>query len=185
MMKKINLVLACGLIGSAMILSGCTRTPKDARAKQMAANAAAANGDQSAQSYGVNGDGQFQGQNMAANASGDQAGNDMTVYFAFDSNNIDTKYTTALAEEANYLLSHPGARTRLAGNTDVRGSREYNIALGWRRAQAVAQFLEQHGVSAKQLALVSYGKERPAVTGNTDADYSLNRRTNLVFESHG
>lgn len=183
-MKKLQLVLMSACVSVSLVLTGCTTTPKDQSA-QLAANnqAGSAAENDAAQSYGMNGQNQFQGENLADNAQTNLATKDLTVYFDFDSNSIAQKYADALTAEANYLLAHPNAHVRLAGNTDVRGSREYNIALGWRRAQVVAQFLEQHGVSAKQLAMVSYGKERPATYGSTDADYALNRRTNMVFES--
>ena len=186
MMFKKTLLVA--FAGSVLLLTGCTHTPKDRQADGVIAGEAGngdAAGDASARSYAMNGGDAFNGQNrMGAEGDNSQmAGNDLTVYFPFDSNKIEPKYNQPLIAESNYLLGHPGAHIRLAGNTDTRGSREYNIALGWRRAQAVAQFLEQHGVNGKQLALVSYGKERPAVYGSTEADFALNRRTNLVFEA--
>ena len=87
--------------------------------------------------------------------------------------------------QAGYLVSHPNAKIRLEGNADDRGSREYNVALGWRRAQAIAHILKQQGVSVGQMELVSYGKEHPAVVGETEEARSLNRRVELVYESVG
>ena len=74
--------------------------------------------------------------------------------------------------QANYLAMHPGVKVRLEGHTDARGSAEYNIALGWRRAQSVAQRLEMQGVHPDQIKIVSYGKEKPAVLGDTAAAYA-------------
>ncbi|OGT65009.1 MAG: hypothetical protein A3J38_02505 [Gammaproteobacteria bacterium RIFCSPHIGHO2_12_FULL_45_9] len=104
-------------------------------------------------------------------------------YFAFDSNEVDPTDYKALSIQANYLVSHPNAKVRLEGSTDDRGSREYNVGLGWRRDQAVARLLEQQGVQPNQINMISYGKERPAAMGNDDAAFSLNRRVELVYEA--
>lgn len=104
-------------------------------------------------------------------------------YFNFDSNDVDSSDYKAISIQANYLVSHPNARVRLEGNTDDRGSREYNIGLGWRRDQAVARLLEQQGVQPRQINMISYGKEHPASLGNDDVAFSLNRRVELIYEA--
>ncbi|MEM9243436.1 MAG: OmpA family protein [Pseudomonadota bacterium] len=91
----------------------------------------------------------------------------------------------ALKSHAQYLIQHPQQCIVLEGNTDARGSRSYNLALGQRRAQAVASRLEKDGVPAKQIRTVSYGEERPVALGHTSADYARNRRTDLIYESCG
>lgn len=111
-----------------------------------------------------------------------KAPSNQTYYFAFNSNNIATSDIPAMTQQANYLSTHPRARIRLEGNTDSRGSREYNIALGWRRDQAVARFFMQRGVLQKQIQMVSYGKEHPVMFGNTPKDWALNRRVNLIYK---
>ena len=111
-----------------------------------------------------------------------KAPSDQTYYFAFDSNQIATSDIAAMTQQANYLSTHAKANIRLEGSTDNRGSREYNVALGWRRDQAVARFFMQRGVSRKQIQMVSYGKEHPAVFGNTPKDWALNRRVNLIYK---
>ncbi len=72
---------------------------------------------------------------------------------------------------------------RIEGNTDERGSREYNITLGWRRAKTVAAIIEQQGVSPKQIVMLSYGKEKPVAFGHDEDSYRLNRRVNLIYEA--
>ena len=86
--------------------------------------------------------------------------------------------------QANYLASHPNAKIRLEGNTDDRGTQEYNIGLGWRRDQSVARILQQQGVSPKQIQMVSYGKLRPAVPGENEKAWGLNRRVNMVYKAY-
>ena len=83
---------------------------------------------------------------------------------------------------AAYLLKNPEAKVRLSGSTDARGSREYNIALGERRANAVADVLKMDGVPAPQIDVVSYGKERPVALGANESAYCQNRRVDLRFE---
>ena len=79
-------------------------------------------------------------------------------------------------------MQHPEKHVAIEGNTDIRGSREYNIALGQRRANAVQNILRIQGVQASQIRTVSYGAEKPIAYGNTEAAYSLNRRDDLRYE---
>jgi len=106
-----------------------------------------------------------------------------TVYFKFDSNIIENQYMALIRANADYLKAHSSAKLRLEGNTDPRGSREYNIGLGQRRGNAVADALEVMGISRSQLIVVSYGKEKLAVSGDTEADYRLDRRVEMIYES--
>ncbi|MBE0441803.1 MAG: peptidoglycan-associated lipoprotein Pal [Psychrobacter sp.] len=103
------------------------------------------------------------------------------VYFDFDSSNITAQAASVLNQHANLLRSNPSASLVIAGNTDERGSREYNIALGERRAQAARNYLAAQGVSANNIRVISYGEERPAAAGNTEAAYAQNRRAELSY----
>jgi peptidoglycan-associated lipoprotein len=102
------------------------------------------------------------------------------VYFDFDSSEIRSEYVPVVAAHASYLVKFPTARVRLEGHTDEKGSREYNIGLGERRAQAVRRALMLQGVAEAQITTVSYGEERPAVEGSDDAAHAQNRRVELV-----
>jgi len=103
------------------------------------------------------------------------------VYFAFDQSDISEEYTEMLSRHGAYLADNPDARVRLEGHADEQGSREYNIGLGERRAQAVRQYLLLQGVGATQLTTVSYGEERPGVLGSDEEAWTLNRRVELVY----
>jgi peptidoglycan-associated lipoprotein len=107
--------------------------------------------------------------------------NNLIVYFEFDSSEIRPEFNAMLAAHARYLASDPNLSVRLEGHADERGSREYNIGLGERRAQAVRQILQLQGVSAAQLTTVSYGEERPIAFGSDENSYSQNRRVELVY----
>ena len=102
------------------------------------------------------------------------------VYFDFDSSEISPQYVQVVAAHAAYLVKFPTARVRLEGHTDERGSREYNIGLGERRAQTVRRALMVQGVAEAQITTVSYGEERPAVEGSDEAAFAQNRRVEMV-----
>ncbi|HLD17253.1 MAG TPA: peptidoglycan-associated lipoprotein Pal [Coxiellaceae bacterium] len=138
-------------------------------------------GQDGTQTFGVNSEGGYDESGMHHNST--NAPEDQVYYFNYDADGVSTDDRAAIDAQGNYLSSHPDAKVRLEGNTDERGSREYNIGLGWRRAQAVQRILEQDGASSKQIAVVSYGKEKPADAGHTEAAWKLNRRVNLVYEA--
>jgi peptidoglycan-associated lipoprotein len=116
-------------------------------------------------------------------AAGPQAGllAKRVIYFDFDSSDIKGDGNDVVAAHAKYLSTHTGTRVRLEGNTDDRGSREYNIGLGERRAQAVRRALLLQGATESQLATVSYGAERPAVQGSDEGAWAKNRRVEIVY----
>ncbi len=103
------------------------------------------------------------------------------IYFDFDSSEIKGDGTDIVGAHAKYLTNNPAARVRLEGHTDDRGSREYNIGLGERRAQSVRRALLLQGATEAQLSTVSYGAERPAVAGHDEAAWSKNRRVEIVY----
>lgn len=114
-----------------------------------------------------------------------KAGNNLTVYFAFDNDQVTQRAYDALVAQAEYLRDHPQAHVRLEGNTDERGSSEYNMALGWRRASAVTHFLVAHGAQAQQVSEMSYGEEHPVAYEHNAHAWQINRRVDLVYENLG
>ena len=111
-----------------------------------------------------------------------QVGNQI-YYFDFDKSFIRGEDMASLQVQAHYLISHPEAKILVAGNTDERGSREYNIGLGQRRALSIQQFLVANGVSERQILTVSYGAEKPVAFGHSEAEYAKNRRANLQYQT--
>jgi peptidoglycan-associated lipoprotein len=132
---------------------------------------------------GANALGAQNGVDAGADAVGPTSGQlqNRTIYFEFDSSDIKSEYNALITAHARYLAANPNLRIRVEGNTDERGSREYNIGLGERRAQAVRRALMLQGVNESQITTVSYGEERPAVTGHTEEAWSRNRRANIVY----
>jgi len=104
-----------------------------------------------------------------------------TVYFDYDKSKVDAKYLELLQAHADYLVKNSSAKVMIEGHCDERGTPEYNIALGERRAKAVAQYLQSLGVMASQITTVSYGEEKPIDLSRTDKGFSKNRRAVLVY----
>ncbi len=103
------------------------------------------------------------------------------VYFGFDRFDISSDFATMLDAHAAFLRTNSSFKVVVEGHADERGTPEYNIALGERRANAVKMYLQGRGVSADQISIVSYGKEKPAVLGHDEASYAKNRRAVLVY----
>ncbi len=104
------------------------------------------------------------------------------IYFDYDSDAVPEKYLDLIKYHGKYLSLNPQARVRLEGNTDERGTREYNVALGERRAQAVKQLLLYEGVSPEQIEVISYGEEKPIAFGHDEESWQLNRRVDIVYK---
>jgi peptidoglycan-associated lipoprotein len=173
LMRK-TLVLLMVLAASAA-LTACGPKKQDAPAdanagQQTGAGAAGAGANSASGEEGAEAPGPLEG--MLAKR---------TIYFDFDSSEIRGEGTDIVAAHAKYLAANGGMKVRLEGHTDERGSREYNIGLGERRAQAVRRALLLQGASEGQLSTVSYGEERPAAAGSDEAAWTKNRRVEIVY----
>ena len=104
-----------------------------------------------------------------------------SVYFGFDEYTVQTKYQKMLSAHASYLKANPKQKIIIQGNTDDRGTAEYNLALGQRRSDAVRKSLNLMGVSDDQMEAVSFGKEKPKAEGDTEAAWAENRRADIVY----
>jgi peptidoglycan-associated lipoprotein len=105
-----------------------------------------------------------------------------SVYFDFDSYAVKDDYQSLLQAHAQYLKTHPERHVLIQGNTDERGTSEYNLALGQKRAEAVRRALSLMGVPDSQMEAVSLGKEKPVATGHDEASWAQNRRADLVYQ---
>jgi len=148
-------------------------------------NVAGASGAAGAGAAGATGEGAGANAAGAAGAEGNgasaPAGVSRLVYFDFDSSEIRPEFVSEIAAHARALAANASIRARLEGHTDERGSPEYNIGLGERRAQAVRRALLLQGVAESQLTTVSFGEERPAVAGQTEDAWAKNRRVEIVY----
>jgi peptidoglycan-associated lipoprotein len=104
-----------------------------------------------------------------------------SVYFDYDSNVVKDEFAPVVQSNARYLGQQRGARVKIEGNTDERGSREYNLALGQRRAEAVKERMTLLGVPAQQIETVSFGEEKPRADADNDQAYAENRRADIVY----
>ena len=104
------------------------------------------------------------------------------VYFAFDSNTVGDDYVELVKHHGKYLSFNSDASVRLEGHADERGSREYNIALAERRAEAVKQLMLYEGASSDQVSIISFGEEKPVAFGRDEESMSLNRRVEIVYQ---
>ena len=105
-----------------------------------------------------------------------------TVFFDYDSNLVKEEYRPMVAAHARYLTQNKNAKMIIQGNSDERGSREYNLALGQRRADAVKQMMTVLGAEAPRVETVSFGEEKPRGQGATEAAFAENRRADIVYQ---
>lgn len=139
--------------------------------------------ERDAESRGAGSTGQYGSTSSSEPRTGQQADSRIpdvqTIYFDFNRDTIKSEYEAVVLAHARYLRANPNADVVLQGHTDERGTREYNLALGERRANAVKRFLNIQGVSNSQMSVVSYGEERPEARGQSEDAYAKNRR--VVF----
>jgi peptidoglycan-associated lipoprotein len=169
-MNVMHWIKSALLVAALISVAACSSHKKQDSSAINDANAA-----YGADASGMNGDERF-----GDEAGGGRLGSKKTYYFDFDSNIVHEEDRPAIEANADYLVSHPRVRIILEGHTDPRGSREYNIGLGERRAKAVAEILTAKGVRSSQIRIVSYGAEKLASPGRTESDYQLDRRVVLA-----
>ena len=104
-----------------------------------------------------------------------------TIYYEYDSYNVKEEYLSVVQAHGQFLLAHKDVKLRIEGNCDERGSREYNLALGQRRADSVKRALMLMGVPAQQIETVSFGSEKPKSASHDEQAYAENRRSDLVY----
>ncbi|MEZ5561595.1 MAG: peptidoglycan-associated lipoprotein Pal [Gammaproteobacteria bacterium] len=162
------------------LLAACAGPSKSTVDENAASSAGAQTG---AVSSGVSDGGAGQGGAMGGSALGGPGASqeNRVIYFEFDRFDVKSEYNAVLQAHGKYLSANPVSRVRLEGHADERGSREYNIGLGEKRAQAVRNVLLLQGAASDQISTVSYGEERPAVTGDDEEAWTLNRRVEIVY----
>ena len=170
-------VILIGILG-AIALGGCGNRANTLPDFEDTNGAGGADGG--ANTRGVN-DGGGIGVFEDADQRDQQLLDQLIVYFEYDQSDVLPQFNDVLAAHGQYLSTNANAQIRLEGHADERGTREYNIGLGERRAQSVRRILMLQGASAEQLSTVSYGEERPVALGSDEEAYSLNRRVEIVY----
>ena len=177
--------LSLPLLASALVFTGCA-------SRKPATDIAAGNTPNTATTVSTDGlseDAALNAQNLAgASSKGVTEANKAflakrVVHFDFDSSELSSTDYQTLQAHAQFLVANANSKVALTGHTDERGTREYNMALGERRAKAVESFLITNGVSAQQLEAVSYGKEAPVNAGHDEAAWKENRRVEINYEA--
>jgi len=174
MNRSLFVLLAATLIGVA----GCNRSntlPEDT------SGGGGGGGGFSTDGAGSGGGISVSALDAAAAAERERLMSQLVVYFDYDQADIRPEFNGLLQAHGQYLARNANVQLRLEGHADERGSREYNIGLGERRAQAVRRVLMLQGASGTQLTTVSYGEERPAQPGSDEASWRLNRRVELSY----
>lgn len=181
------------ICAATMLLAACETASTDSNEVVGSSSAASSGSDAAASASSNTSDGSTSASSEASEASGSSgstsADSDMqtpdemlakvgsTVYFGYDESTLSAEAQATLDRQAAFLKANPTIRIVLEGHCDERGTREYNLALGDRRASAARDYLVAKGVNASRLTTISYGKERPAVGGSNDTSYALNRRS--------
>lgn len=201
-----RLILAAVLSGTLILLGGCSPKPvapyqsssastdddgnaidyssgqgritEEVGPSEESLDAAGRNGD-AVGSFGANGD---QNSDEYKKMHGRSSAQMQPVYFAFDQASIAGDQIPRLEHNAQYLLTNPTANVVIEGNSDERGTNEYNLALGERRALNAKTYIIELGVDPSRIRTVSYGEERPLFTGLTEYDWSQNRRDDFLVE---
>lgn len=171
------------LLAAVLVATGCSSLNKKPAAGAAIENRGLSNGEMSdidaARSKGA-GDGSGAGAAELNDPNSPLAVR--VIYFDYDSSDIRADFESVVQAHASYLASHPQTTVTLEGHSDERGSREYNLALGERRALSLRRQLVLLGATAGQVKTVSYGEERPVVDGHDEQSYSQNRRAEIVYQ---
>lgn len=166
----------------AVALAGCGSNVKlDPPIDATATTGATAGGGATGQGVGQGSVTQVQTGNAGVDAQGGPAGLARVILFDFDSYVVKPEYQSLVEQHARFLQANGSRGVTLEGHADERGSREYNLALGQKRAEAVRRALTLVGAGDAQIEAVSFGAEKPAVQGNTEQAYAQNRRVELRY----
>lgn len=189
-MKILTRIAALSM--GTLLLAGCESV--DSLSKEGAEAPVTGQGDSQpggAETQGVEDTGAFQGSPLGApgamergsagSSPADDSASGRVIYFDYDRDEIRPEFRHIIESLVNYLANHPNTVVTLEGHTDERGSREYNLALGEKRALAVHRQIGLMGADAGHARTVSYGEERPAALGHDEQSYGLNRRVEIIY----
>lgn len=186
-------ITRAALLSLAFFLTACDTTPNKpdsdsgANVEEHGSRAGQAGSNGGADGSGASSSGASGPQRFAGNPLDDpnhamhQALAERIVYFEYDSDRVAPQYRQILNAHAEFLAARGDVKVTVEGHADERGSREYNIGLGERRAQAVRRYLLFQGASSSQITVVSYGEEQPVAFGHNETAWAKNRRVELVY----
>ena len=175
---KSNLFRVVPLLFFALIFAGCSSTPD-----KSGDGAAVVEGAGSGSGSGAQTAGASQGGAWSGNALDNPQSllYNKTIYFDYDTSEIHPDYRSIVISHGEFLAANPAMTVTIEGHCDERGSREYNIALGERRADAVKRLILAQGAASSQIITISYGEERPVALGTDEGSWAQNRRAEFVY----
>jgi peptidoglycan-associated lipoprotein len=185
MKKHVQLYLLATIVLGLLVLWGCPkktemRTSQETQTEKVTAPAtpeATMQGSEST-SAGVTGSGEGYGERALAAGGGLRP-----VYFDYDRSAIRSDAGATMKANADWLKAHPAEKIRIEGNCDERGTKEYNVALGQRRATTAKKYLMDLGIASNRISLLSYGKEKPVCATGTEECWQKNRRDDFAVEA--
>jgi len=181
MLMRFNSIL---MVAALAALTACAGAPPDSTGSAAGNGAAGANGGYNASAAGTAGANQGQIAGRAAPGSEQELKQTVgdRIFFSTDKSDISAEARTTLQRQAEWLKRYPNIIVSIEGHCDERGTREYNLALGARRAEAAKQVLVALGIDPGRMTTITYGKERPAVVGSNEAAWAQNRRAVTVVQ---
>ncbi|MAA65541.1 MAG: peptidoglycan-associated lipoprotein [Alteromonadaceae bacterium] len=182
--KLIALMFALG------VMAGCSSTGETQEEGAYGSDVSAVDQEGGSEVYGGDGSSGVSSSDMTAEERAQESAQAeaaamrkiTTFYFDFDTSEIKSESRDVLVAHAKFLSENPNRSIRLEGHGDERGTKEYNLALGERRAKAVERFLIVNGASRDQIETISYGEEKPAVMGQGESVWAQNRRVELIYQ---
>jgi len=191
-MKLIKSLLT--LLVLSLVLNGCSSKGGVTEEEGEGANDAYGSGGKSGAKVGKYGRGGAGGGRGGYGSGGAGLGGELddpssplakrVIYFMYNSDEVMPEYKSVISTHANYLAAHPDQTATLEGHADERGSSEYNIALSEQRAKSVARMMNLQGVSDSQVQVVSFGEEKPSVSGHDESAWQQNRRVEISYPGH-
>ena len=166
-------------LAAALVIGGCATSGNDSTSS----TSGTADSQSSATSKAAAAPAPAPSSQLSSRSSGSRTGspNARSVYYEFDKSELSAEDRRLVEANARYLRQHPDTKVRVEGNADERGSAEYNLALGQRRAETVAKALRAGGVKEDRLEAVSYGKEKPKADGHDEKSWAENRRSDINY----
>ena len=185
-MKRSTTIKSLPLLMAALLFAGCSSTPTQHDAVEVSDHSTVADdeeqfmdsSDEAADTMGAMDGGEWSGSPLE---NPDSLLSTKVIYFDLDQSDIKSEFREVIRAHADYLATTPSAQVLLEGHGDERGTREYNLALGERRAKSVRMLLTAEGAPADQITIISYGEERAASDLHDESGWVLNRRVELVY----
>ncbi|BAP55062.1 peptidoglycan-associated lipoprotein [Thioploca ingrica] len=169
------------ILVTVIAFSGCSSKPKKPTAPPGTAGVLGGDGSQTNLEGSGGAGSETTGGGLSGTTGGGSMPSERVIHFDYDMSDIRPEARAILEQNATYLSGNPNTQVRLEGHADERGSREYNLALGERRAESAKGALMSLGVSGNQITTLSYGEEQPVALGHNEHDWQLNRRVEIIY----